>query len=456
MKLSSLVEKEIGRLIGPDCEFALLSTDTRSIKNGELFVALKGDNFDAHDMIEVANEYGACALVVERELETSLPQLIVDNTTHALGDISAEYRKAFNGKVIAITGSSGKTTVKGMLESICSEAGNCLATHGNFNNYIGVPLTLARLNNSFDYAVIEAGTSNAGEIQYLTGLIQPHVAIITNVQPAHISGFGSLRAVAVEKTAIYGGDKGKSIAIVNLDDENIRAFDSQLDSRQVIGFTIQDRVPDTSGLALNGSVYVSRSSVDDMGRASFLANIDDQELEVSLAVLGTHNVANALSAIAAAKAVGIELADIKRGLECFTGAPGRMQVSTGINGMTLVNDTYNANPGSVKAAIDFLGGFDQSVLVCGDMGELGNDSESFHKEIGRYAKSKKVKKVFTVGKTSIDISNSFGDGEHFSSKAALIEALLPLMNNKSIVLVKGSRSSTMETVVHALSAEGER
>ncbi len=453
-----LAEKNIGRLVGNDCEFARLNTDTRSIEEGDLFVALKGERFDAHEMLGQAAEKGACALVVEHEASLKLPQLVVDNTTAALGGIAAQYRQQFSGKVVAITGSCGKTTVKGMLDAICSEAGACMSTRGNFNNHIGVPLTLSRLNTSFDFAVVEAGTSNPGEIGYLTELIQPDVAVVTNVMPAHLGGFGSLSAVAREKSAIYGGEKSDAIAVVNLDDKNLDILSAHLSGRRVIGFTLNDSAA-PEALRLNGCVSLVNASVNALGCYSFVAKYgsdgaEENKVSISLPLIGMHNLANALAAIATAIAIGISVDHIKTGLEKFTGEAGRMQVKRGINGATVIDDSYNANPGSVKAAIDAVAGWEESILVCGDMAELGEDSQRLHQEVGEYAKSKKIKTVMTVGVESEALSKAFDGGVHFSNKVALEEVLKPHLNEKSLVLIKGSRSAAMETVVRTITELG--
>ncbi len=458
MKLSMLAEKNIGRLVDGDCEFERINTDTRSIERGDLFVALKGERFDAHDMLDQATEQGACALVVEQEASLNVPQLVVDNTTEALGCISAQYRQNFSGKVLAITGSCGKTTVKGMLDAICNEAGACMSTQGNFNNHIGVPLTLARLNTSFDFAVVEAGTSNPGEIAYLTDLIRPDVAVVTNVMPAHIGGFGSLSAVAKEKSAIYGDEKSDATAVVNLDDKNLNILLTHLVGRRVIGFTLNDHAS-LAETEVRESVSLVSTSVNELGCYSFVARYRKNEtgentISVSLPVIGMHNIANALAAISAAVAIDISFEHIKQGLEKFTGESGRMQVKRSVSGATVIDDSYNANPGSVKAAIDVMAGWKDSILVCGDMAELGEDSLRLHKEVGEYAKSKKIKSVMTVGVDSEALSEAFGGGEHFSNKTALEEALRLLINEKSLVLIKGSRSAAMETVVRSLTEFG--
>ncbi|MFL0804414.1 MAG: UDP-N-acetylmuramoyl-tripeptide--D-alanyl-D-alanine ligase [Agarilytica sp.] len=458
MKLSMLAEKNIGRLVGEDCEFERLNTDTRSIEKGDLFVALKGERFDAHDMLDQAVEKGACALVVEHATPSAVPQLVVDNTTTALGGIAAQYRQQFSGKVVAVTGSCGKTTVKGMLDAICNAAGKCMSTRGNYNNHIGVPLTLSRLNASFDFAVVEAGTSNPGEIGCLTKLIQPDVALVTNVMPAHIGGFGSLSAVAKEKSAIYGGEKSDAIAVVNLDDSNLDILSAHLIGRRVIGFTLNDNA-DINALEIDECVSLVSASVNALGCYAFVAkyrkdSCEDNTISVSLPVIGMHNLANALAAIATGVAMGISFDQIKAGLETFTGENGRMQVKRGISGATVIDDSYNANPGSVKAAIDAIAGWSDSILVCGDMAELGEDSQRLHREVGEYAKSKNIKTVLTVGVDSEALSEAFGVGVHFSNKAALEEALRPLVNEKSVVLIKGSRSAAMETVVRTLTELG--
>lgn len=450
MMLSALAENNIGKVYGNDVSFDAVSTDTRTIKAGQLFVALRGENFDAHTLLDDAFEKEACALVVEKECDIELPQLVVKDTTLALGQISAQIRKEFNGRVVGVTGSSGKTTVKGMLHAVLSRAGRCLATQGNYNNHIGVPLTLARINNDYDFAVVEAGMSNPGEISYLANLIKPDVAVVTNVQAAHIGRFESLSDVAKEKTDLYHAEN-LPIAIVNLDDAEVVSRLPEFSQNTVIGFSRKEK---PAALSISGYVSAQNVVIDRRGCAGFDLKAGNRDVHVQLSVPGAHNVNNALAVAAAAIAFDVDLEKIKAGLESFTGVSGRMQVLAGPKKSVLVNDTYNANPGSVKAAIDYLANFEDAILVCGDMGELGEQSQSLHKEVGVYANANAISLVYTVGETSQDISEAAKNGQHFNSKESLIEELEKQISDKTVVLVKGSRSAAMESVVEALVQEG--
>ncbi|MFT5083024.1 MAG: UDP-N-acetylmuramoyl-tripeptide--D-alanyl-D-alanine ligase [Lentisphaeria bacterium] len=455
MKLSDLQSAGVGICRGGDCEFSTLSTDTRTLQVNDLFVAISGEHFDAHDYAILAKEKGVCGLVVERALNVALPQLVVKDSIVALGEIAAIVRHEFTGQVLAITGSCGKTSVKAMLKNICDEAGTCIATQGNFNNHIGVPLTLLRLTQEADFAVIEAGTSGVGEISYLTRLIKPDVALVNNVMPAHVEGFGTVEAIAREKSAIYGTSQNLSIPVVNLDDAHLNILLGDLGARKVVGFTSRAEL---ESLPINCEqvitlVRAAEVTADALGRCEFLLVVGEASCRIQLGVLGRHSLNNALAAATCAYVMGVGFCEIKRGLESFTGENGRMQVLCGINGATIIDDSYNANPGSMKAAIDVLAGNPNSILVSGDMAELGGHSAAFHKELGVYAKTKGIGRVYTVGKDSRGISSGFGsEDNHCENKDDLIKRLISTINEISCVLVKGSRSAKMETVVKALTS----
>ncbi|WP_086930974.1 UDP-N-acetylmuramoyl-tripeptide--D-alanyl-D-alanine ligase [Agarilytica rhodophyticola] len=467
MKLSTLVEHKIGSLIGPDCEFDSVCTDTRTIKKGQLFVALRGEHFDGHDMIDVAMEKGASGVVVEsdsderntkaKNIEHKAPALLVKDSTLALGKISQIYRDHFSGRVVALTGSCGKTTVKGMLKNICEKAGSCIATDGNFNNHIGVPLTLLRLKSQADYAVIEAGTSGKKEIQYLTDLIKPDIALITNVKASHLEGLGSEAAIAEEKSDIYCHESTNTV-IVNLDDKYRDKMLEKAGERDIIGFTLQPEASVSPTLkAKMQLVCLQEYQSNNIGLIHFKVKLFDKSFDINMKVLGKHNIANALAAIACAGALNISAEDIKAGLENFSGTPGRMQYVAGINNAMLVNDAYNANPGSMNAAIDFLSQHKHSVLICGDMGELGHEEDLLHQEVGIYAKTQGIEKLFAVGDKARYIADAFGESaKWFAEKDDLIAEVKPLLDEETVVLIKGSRSTKMETVVQALSSAGEK
>ncbi len=455
MKLAELVSPATGRLHGSDCEFESLSTDTRTLQKGDLFVALKGPNFDGHKFVPVAIENGACGLVVEKEVPgLSIPQLIVADTTRALGIIGRENRKQFNGKVVAITGSCGKTTVKGMLASICSESAATVATRGNLNNHIGVPLTLMQLNNRYQYAVVEAGTSGRGEIEYLTKIIQPNVAVVNNVFPVHVEGIGGVDAIAEEKGNIYSHAKSDAVAIIGFESPYADLFTRLADKKQKIYFGRSSRRTAPDGSA----TYVMADNIEldaERKTARFQLSVTENMVPVNLQVPGEHNVSNALAAAACAVALGIDVKTIRQGLESFTGVAGRMQVKQGVFGAKIVDDTYNASPGSMRVAIDYLKQFPDTALALGDMGELGSTASNEHFGVGEYAREAGIGQLYATGKYAADIVKGFGSGGiQCGSQDELVEKLKGRLTNNTIVLVKGSHSTHMENVVAALTENG--
>ena len=443
MRLTDLIEPLHARLVGVDAEFNSLSTDSRQLRSGELFVALRGDHFDGHDFARAAVDRGACAMVVEREIETAnVPQLIVADSTKALGIIGALKRRQFHGTLVTVTGSSGKTSVKGLLREIFAVAGTVVATPGNFNNHIGVPISLMNLVDQ-QYAVIEIGTNHPGEIASLIKLAQPNIALVNNVSAAHIAGFGSLAAIAREKGDIYSTLTERDTAVINLDDQFAPQFIESTNHCRQIGFSLKGQggsIP---------TVNAQQIDFDSAGRASFELHYGNDSARVRLLLPGLHNVANALAASACAVAASVALQDIARGLENFTGEKGRMQIFSGPRNCTLIDDTYNANPGSVRAAIDYLSGRPGTrILALGDLGELGEAGPQIHRDIGVYAVEKNVSALWTHGPLSAHASEAFGvDGVNFPSKAALVEALLTRLDANSVILIKGSRSTRMEEVV---------
>lgn len=452
LSLAALVEKNIGELRGNDQTFSGISTDTRTITRGQLFVALKGERFDGHDSVEQAVSSGACAVVVERWVDADIPQLKVENTLLALGKIANLIRQSFSGKVVEVTGSTGKTSVKGFLREICSAAGTCIATQGNLNNFIGVPLTMFRMHEQADFAVIEAGTNKKGEIGYLTSIIDPDVVLVNNVMAAHVEGFGDVDAIAEEKSAIYDSGARESICVVNVDDDYLPVFLEHIGHQKVVAYGKQQKflslLPDSQIIA-----YVSADNevADHAGYFSFELAIANNKLKVQLKVMGKHNVANALAASACALAMGIEASFIVEGLHSYCGDKGRMQAMEGIAGAALIDDSYNANPGSFKSAIEYLAQYNDSILVCGDMGELGADAIQMHEDVGRYAKNCGVTQLYATGSLAAHMADGFGpSAQFFTEKQDLIDALRNQVTQESVVLVKGSRSAKMEVVVEAL------
>jgi UDP-N-acetylmuramoyl-tripeptide--D-alanyl-D-alanine ligase len=434
--------KLTAEVLNGDAAFTQVNTDTRSLVAGELFVALRGERFDAHDFIQDAANKNPIALVVEKFFpEIALPQLVVSDCLLALGQIAAFNRELFTGKLIAITGSSGKTTVKAMLASILQEAGSTHATKGNFNNHIGVPLTLLQLNADHQFAVIEMGASGPGEIAYLCELAKPQVSMINNVMPAHIEGFGSIEGVAKAKGEIYHALTVASVAVINIDDRFANSWIAELKTNQSINVSLHNAQAD----------FYARDIQLNSDSIEFVLHYHQQKINIYLRAQGEHNVRNALMAAACATAVGVDLQKIQSGLQHFSPVSGRMSRYIGINNTQIIDDSYNANPGSVRAAIDVLATIPGSVLVLGDLAELGEDAEKLHAELGEYAQQKHIQSVFTLGKLSANVSQAFGEGaEHFTDRNSLIEKLKQQASPSTTFLIKGSRSARMDLIVNAL------
>jgi len=425
-----------------DVEFTRVNTDSRTLAEGELFIALRGERFDAHDFINDAVEKKPCGLVVERFFpEIKLPQLVVSDSLLALGQIAALNRSLFLRPIIAITGSSGKTTVKTLLSGILAECGSTHATKGNFNNHIGVPLTLLQLEAHHEFAVIEMGASGPGEIEYLCSLAKPQIAMINNVMAAHIQGFGSLQGVARAKGEIYAALPTTGTAVVNIDDRFAPDWLSTLTNRRVIRVSFQNRDAD----CFAQDIEPSANSIE------FSINLHGTSTQVSVNAQGEHNVRNALMAAACASAVGASLQQIKQGLASFAPVAGRMSRHIGYNNAQIIDDSYNANPGSVRAAIDVLAQKSHGILVLGDLGELGPEAPQLHSELGEYARAKKIANLFTVGKLSENATQAFGKGAlHFADQPSLVEHLKKITTKDTTLLIKGSRSAAMDLVVRQL------
>jgi UDP-N-acetylmuramoyl-tripeptide--D-alanyl-D-alanine ligase len=440
--MQELTWKKIHNWLGmpvPDSDmvFTGVSTDTRTIKAGELFIALQGPQFDGHDFIAAASQ--AAAALIMRPVTSSLPILQVADTRLALGKVAAAFRQQFTLPVIAITGSNGKTTLKEMIANILAQQGPVLATQGNLNNDIGVPLTLLKLTAAHYFAVIEMGANHPGEIAYTTQLAQPMVAVINNVAPAHLQGFLSLAGVASAKGEIYQGLTTEGTAIVNADDQFASFWQQSLPNRKTIRFGLQN----------SAEVYASDLQPDSTGRYSFLLHTPAGEITITLSLPGKHNVMNALAATAAVLALAIPLAAIKKGLETVKPVKGRLISQPGLNGINLIDDTYNANPGSVKAALEFLASCQgQRIFVLGDLAELGQDAVAYHHTIGEQAKALGIDRFYACGPLSRSAVTAFGQGgEHFPDQPTLIAALREIAQPNTTILIKGSRSAKMEEVV---------
>lgn len=426
-----------------------VSTDTRQAVENGLFFALKGEKFDAHDYAEKAVEQGCVALVVERELPIAVPQIIVADTRLALGELAKWLKSTLNPKTVAMTGSSGKTTVKEMTAKILQKTAACeedvLYTFGNLNNDLGVPMTLLRLTEQHKFAVIELGANHIGEIAYTTAIAQPDACLVNNVASAHLEGFGSIEGVAAAKGEIYRGLKENGKAIIN------QAFyypqwrkeigDHELQSFSYTG-SDQDSYADfwaeNVSLNLNGS--------------TFILHAFEEEIEINLPYLGAHNVSNALAATALAMAVGASLADVKAGLEQRSQVKGRLYPVEINEHCLMIDDTYNANVDSMKSAISVLKNYPAfRIFAVGDMAELGNESAQCHQEVADFAQQAGLDLIVSFGKESAVISDN--SQHHFTDKQTMSNFLLPIISQKIVekqplvLLAKGSRSQKMETLI---------
>lgn len=449
VKLSALSECLNATLINGDALIQGVSTDTRNIHDGDLFIALKGERFDAHDFAAQAIDSGAVALVVDHPLALPIPQLVVDDTRIALGLIGEYNRAFFTGTLIAVTGSSGKTTVKEMLATILSGVGETLFTQGNLNNDIGVPLTLLRLSEGHRYAVIEMGASGPNEIAYSVSLSHPDIAIVNNAMGAHLEGFGSLEGVVEAKGEIYDGLTNQGTAVVNADDPYAQRWLDRAKGKSILTF----------GLAAGADVRAQALFLQESGCYGFDLMYQNESVAVRLNVLGRHNVCNALAAAAVSISAGLSLSQIASGLGKFSAVKGRMFSSQGVNGALVLDDSYNANPGSVRAAISMLSELNgERTLVLGDMGELGADEVSLHQEVGQFAAQMGIEKLFAVGRLSqftVEAYKQAGGvcAEHMSDKSELVSRLQHEAHSAMVILVKGSRSAAMDQVVNCLVGE---
>ncbi|MGF1902624.1 UDP-N-acetylmuramoyl-tripeptide--D-alanyl-D-alanine ligase [Aliivibrio sifiae] len=445
MTLNQIVALCDGQLIGTDCQVVSVSTDSRNIDENGLFVALIGERFDAHNFAKTAQEQGAVALLVSRQLDSELPQVIVKDTQKALGLIAANAHKQCDTFTFALTGSCGKTTVKEMLASILQRSGNVLATAGNFNNEIGVPLTLLRSRPSDDFAVIELGANHQNEISYTTQLARPNVALVNNVAAAHLEGFGSLKGVAKAKGEIFEGLQEDGVAIYNLESNGLPEWSSLFDGKTVLSFSMDNVTAD---------FYASNIEVNSIGESTFILNTPIGSITVSLSIIGKHNIVNAVAAAALALQANSSLKDIQQGLQELNSVKGRVAVEVLASGLKVIDDTYNASVPAVKAAVDLLGEFNaQRWLVLGNMAELGEESLALHREVGEYAAPYQFEQVLTFGDDTKVISE-LCNGHHFETRDALNKYLQQelqlIKHNEVTVLVKGANSSRMSEVVSAL------
>lgn len=444
LSFSELTTVLDARLVGDDRTFDGVSIDSRAIKLGQLFVALTGPRFDGHDYLSQVAAKGAVGALVEREIpDAALPQLVVLDTRKALAQLGALNRNAFVDRpVAAITGSSGKTTVKEMLASVMRTRGPVLATRGNLNNELGVPLTLLELAPEYSAAVIEMGASRVGEIAFTVSLTKPHVALITNAGTAHVGEFGGPDKIVEAKGEILEGLDSFGVAVLNKEDKAFPIWAARAGDRRIVSFAIADQSAD---------FHAQELSLDARGCPGFMLNSPLGSAAVQLNLLGTHNVANALAAAAAGHAMGVDLNGIVAGLNAVQPVKGRTVAQLGLNGVRVIDDTYNANPSSINAAVDILTGFTgRTVLVLGDIGELGDWAEQGHRDVGAYA-SGKVSALYAVGPLMAHAVAAFGEhARHFANQTDLIAALGAEQDPQTTILIKGSRSAAMENVVAAL------
>lgn len=448
VSLTTLAQLADGTLVGDDLQINAVTTDTRKVTAGCLFIALKGERFDAHDFAADAVANGAAALLVSKRLQIDVPQVVVSDTRIALGQLAAWVRQQTGARVVALTGSSGKTSVKEMTAAILRQCGETLYTAGNLNNDIGVPLTLLRLTAAHQYAVIELGANHQGEIAWTTSLTRPESALVNNLAAAHLEGFGSLAGVAKAKGEIFLGLPATGTAIINVESNDWPRWQALLEQQRVWRFSAAPEA--------EADFYAADVTVTAQGTA-FTLHTPQGATPVLLPLPGRHNVANALAASALALSVGAPLSAIAQGLASLQAVPGRLfPISLGPQKL-LLDDSYNANVGSMTAAAQVLAdmpGF--RVMVTGDMAELGAEAVACHRQVGEAARQAGIDKVLSVGALSQHLSDASGVGEHFSDKAALSARLLALLAEHQVitVLVKGSRSAAMEQVIQTLQEKG--
>lgn len=424
-----------------DTVIAGVCIDSRSLKSGDLFVAISGEHFDGHDFVHEAQTRGALAAVVSRAIDgVTIPQFVVADTIDALAKIATAHRLTITCPVIALTGSNGKTTVKEMIASILPLPSH--ATKGNFNNHIGAPLSVLQLTNQHRSAVFELGANHLGEIAHTVAIVRPDVTLINNIAPAHIEGFGSIEGVACAKGEIHQGLSASGTAIVNDDDAFAHFWDDILAKHKVLRFSATHPA----------DICIQHLKFDAQGCGHFSLILPHATVDIDLIVPGEHQILNALAAAASTYAAGAEIEAIQKGLNEFSGVNGRMTFLKGKNGSLVIDDTYNANLRSVLTALEVLAKRPgKKIVVFGDMGELGVWAESHHRDVGLAARKLGIDVLMSCGAQSVFASEEFGSGgKHFSSQNEIVQDLLHELRADTTVLVKGSRSSAMEKIVRQL------
>lgn len=446
LKMSYLASVTGGELRGADAVFRSVSTDTRTLSGGQLFVALRGPNFDGNLFVSTAAQKGASgALVQQLAGDAGLPQVLVPDTRMGLGQLARAWRQSLDLPLIAVTGSNGKTTIKEMIASIMGQRGPVLATRGNLNNEIGVPLTLLEIDPVSLSAVIEMGANHPGEIDYLARLAMPTVGVVSNAGPAHLEGFGSLEGVARAKGELFQALGPAAVAVMNADDAFAPLWRDLIGRRQMLSFGINEPADFSAS-------DIEQQAAESGLETRFLMRSPKSEFEVALPFAGTHNVRNALAAAAASWAAGADQDDIVAGLAAARAASGRLQLRRTVAGVVVLDDTYNANPGSLAAALEVQSQLPgEAWLVLGDMGELGSSSTRRHAEAGTMAREHGVTRLLAAGKQARAAVQAFGSGgEWFEDADSLIGSLQEGVPAGAVILVKASRSMRFERVVNAL------
>lgn len=449
MQFSDLAQNLEAKVVGADVEFASLSTDSRSVHPGEVFLALKGERFDGHEHVQAAADAGACGAVVSEQVSAGIPQLVVNDTHMALGQIARINRLRSQARVVALTGSQGKTTVKEMIAAILGSRAPTLATHANLNNTIGVPLTLLRLSAEHDFAVIEMGANRGGEIDFSASITVPDVTLITTASAAHVEGFGSLAGIVKAKGEILDHLKPGGTAVLNHDDSHVSDWIERVKPERFVQFSLQEGAR---------AEYIARDlQSNPNGRVAFTLLTPVGECEINMQLLGRHNVMNAAAAAAVALEVGADLENVKAGLAGVEAVPGRLSAVKGIANSLLLDDSYNASPNSFSAAIDVLATFSgRRILISGDMKELGNETESAHELVGSLAQQAGIDALWSVGEHAGLVVSSFGnDAREFADQESLIAYARNQLDANTAVLIKGSRGAEMDRVVYELQAKEE-
>jgi UDP-N-acetylmuramoyl-tripeptide--D-alanyl-D-alanine ligase len=446
MPLSMIAVWTHGKLLGGDVEVGGVAIDTRRLQPGDLFVAIKGERVDGHDYLAEAAARGAVAALVTRKVDSALPQVLVGDATLALGDLASAVRAQRQVRAVGITGSNGKTTVKTLTASILSRHGRTHMSAGNYNNELGLPLTLLTMPPDTEYAVLEMGASKPGDIAYLAAIARPDIGLVNSIAPAHLERMGSVEGVAETKGAIYQALPADGVAIINADDAFASFFGGLAGTRRVLRFGL-DHQADVGADIVEQRLDGSR----------FVLSTPQGDVEVNLPLPGRHNISNALAAATIALALEVPLDVIAAGLEQVPAVGGRLQRQSMPGGWVLIDDSYNANPGSLAVAIDTLALADgERWLVLGDMAELGHDARALHAGVGERARERGIDRLFATGPLSVTTVEAFGAaGEHFADKPALVAALQRELHAGVTCLVKGSHSAGMEQVVAALGRAGQ-